>query len=761
MKTRSPSEPHRERSRSLPDSPIRPRQALRSVSLALALLLVWTGSYVYLPSSDRVSVQVGEPSPRNIMAPRRLVYVSEIKTEEARSAAAALVGDIYTGPNLAIADEQLTRLQDTLARLEVLRNDGLVDASADRLAQARGVADLGLDDPQWTSLLEADADSWQAIGAEALRVLDLVMHDDIREGQAAAKAQQAYRLVRRDLSATERDLVIRIATAFVVPNNFLDIEQTAMSRQNARRLVEPVQWTIRAGESVVREGEIVSPLALEKLGVLGLLEEPPRWDDLIGALVLTTCLVVAVAVYVYRAQPVLLLRPRRQLLLALTLMVAGATARMSIPGHVLLPYLFPAASFCMLVAVLLNLELAVFTAAILSVLVGLNASGSMELVAYVLVGGVIGALAISQIDQLSAFVRAAAYVALSNAGIVLAFQMSNHMHDALGLVQLLTAALSNGVLSASLAFVAFLVIGRLFGITTFVQLMELARPTHPLFRQLLLEAPGTYHHSIVVSNMAERAAQAIGADPLLVRVGSYYHDIGKIRRPYFFAENQNDGDNPHDKLDPKTSAEIIIAHTTDGWPWHANTACLTGFVTLSPSTTARPGQLLLPSGHAPDRRRRRRRHLLPLLPGPDHRAKRRPSSCWPTASRPPCAPSVRPARRIPPPSPTRSSASASPAASSMRPISPCGTWTRSARPFRPARGLSPAHRLSRNRVAFGSHRCRAFPDPGNAQRPRGDHTVKPGPNPNLLVSIRCALRGCGTSCARRGTLASIWPPASS
>ncbi len=519
---------------------------------------------MYLPSSDRVSVQVGEPSPRNIMAPRRLVYVSEIKTEEARSAAAALVGDIYTGPNLAIADEQLTRLQDTLARLEVLRNNGLVDASADRLAQARGVADLGLDDPQWTSLLEADADSWQAIGAEALRVLDLVMHDDIREGQAAAKAQQAYRLVRRDLSATERDLVIRIATAFVVPNNFLDIEQTAMSRQNARRLVEPVQWTIRAGESVVREGEIVSPLALEKLGVLGLLEEPPRWDDLIGALVLTTCLVVAVAVYVYRAQPALLLRPRRQLLLALTLMVAGATARMSIPGHVLLPYLFPAASFCMLVAVLLNLELAVFTAAILSVLVGLNASGSMELVAYVLVGGVIGALAISQIDQLSAFVRAAAYVALSNAGIVLAFQMSNHMHDALGLVQLLTAALSNGVLSASLAFVAFLVIGRLFGITTFVQLMELARPTHPLFRQLLLEAPGTYHHSIVVSNMAERAAQAIGADPLLVRVGSYYHDIGKIRRPYFFAENQNDGDNPHDKLDPKTSAEIIIAHTADG-----------------------------------------------------------------------------------------------------------------------------------------------------------------------------------------------------
>jgi putative nucleotidyltransferase with HDIG domain len=107
-------------------------------------------------------------------------------------------------------------------------------------------------------------------------------------------------------------------------------------------------------------------------------------------------------------------------------------------------------------------------------------------------------------------------------------------------------------------------LGRLFGIATSLQLLELARPTHPLFQQLLINAPGSYHHSIVISNMAERAAGAIGADTLLSRVGSYYHDIGKVIRPYFFAENQSDGENPHDKLDPKTSAEIIIAHTTEG-----------------------------------------------------------------------------------------------------------------------------------------------------------------------------------------------------
>jgi len=94
--------------------------------------------------------------------------------------------------------------------------------------------------------------------------------------------------------------------------------------------------------------------------------------------------------------------------------------------------------------------------------------------------------------------------------------------------------------------------------------MELARPTHPLLRELLLKAPGTYHHSILVSNMAEEAAGRIGADALLARVGAYYHDVGKITRPYFFVDNQVEGVNVHERLDPRTSAQIVISHVKDG-----------------------------------------------------------------------------------------------------------------------------------------------------------------------------------------------------
>jgi len=136
--------------------------------------------------------------------------------------------------------------------------------------------------------------------------------------------------------------------------------------------------------------------------------------------------------------------------------------------------------------------------------------------------------------------------------------------DWAGLLMVAGLCLVNGLLSSSLTVGFFSLLGRVFGITTTLQLLELSDPTQPLLRRLLNEAPGTYHHSIMVGNLAERAAERVGADPLLVRVGAYYHDIGKLARPYFFIENQFDGRNVHDTLDPKTSARIVAAHVRDG-----------------------------------------------------------------------------------------------------------------------------------------------------------------------------------------------------
>lgn len=214
--------------------------------------------------------------------------------------------------------------------------------------------------------------------------------------------------------------------------------------------------------------------------------------------------------------------------------------------------------------VLLNPELAVVFSLVLGILAGQIMANSLEFTVYVAAAGIIAALVLQRVERVNAFFRAGIYVALTNVVVVLIFRLPDPNTDNVGLLTLVAVALGNGALTASLALALFFIIGNLFDITTSLKLLELAQPSHPLQRRLLLRAPGTYHHTLMIVSLVEQAAERIGANALLVRVGAFYHDIGKTVRPQFFVENQMDGVNPHDRFDPYTSAEIISGHVTDG-----------------------------------------------------------------------------------------------------------------------------------------------------------------------------------------------------
>jgi putative nucleotidyltransferase with HDIG domain len=239
-------------------------------------------------------------------------------------------------------------------------------------------------------------------------------------------------------------------------------------------------------------------------------------------------------------------------------------AKFMIVPHDWLPYLYPLAALGMLVAVMIDLRVAVVTIIGFSLLVHYLAPNNIMLVVYLCLGSLAGAVVLGRAERLTAFLWAGLTVAVVNWLCFAAFRLPFQEYTPARLIQMHVVAFLNGGLSASVAMIGYLVLGNLFGITTSLQLTELSRPTHPLLRQLLLKASGTYHHTIVVSNLAERAAAAIGADAFLARVGAYYHDIGKTVRPYFFTENILDDASPHDKLDPLTSAQIIISHVSDG-----------------------------------------------------------------------------------------------------------------------------------------------------------------------------------------------------
>ena len=539
------------------------RKTIRAILLALFLWAAWSATYILYTSPDHVTVVLGEPSPRDIKAPHQVTYISEVKTEEARLAAASQIEDVYIGPDMEIARQQLHTLQNVTEYISAIRYDQFADKER-KLELLREIPSPSLSPSILSKILGLTEDDWQGVITETLRVLDLVMREEIRSNQLVDARRRAQLFTTRTLSDEQQDVVMALVQSMILPNSILDAEQTIANRKIAGNAVEPVHWTIRQGESILREGEIVTDLALEKLQILDLLDSDIDWQKVVGTVLLCLAAVVALGLYIARSHPLLLSRPRREILLVLTLVASGAASHIAIPGHTLIPYLFPTAAAAMVVAILLDVQLAIVVSGIMAIMVGFDSGGSIELVVYSLVGSIIGGLTIWRMDQLGAFFRAIVYIALANVAVILGFRLRTHTYDAVGLLQLLGAGVLNAVLSSSLTFVAFSFVGRIFGIATSLQLLELARPTQPLFRQLLIKAPGTYHHSIVISNMAERAAEAIGADALLARVGSYYHDVGKIPRPYFFAENQSDGDNPHDKLDPKTSAEIVISHVSDG-----------------------------------------------------------------------------------------------------------------------------------------------------------------------------------------------------
>ncbi len=538
-------------------------RTLRGLLFAFLLWAAWGAAFVFTGSIGHVSVIVGEPSPRDIKSPRQVTYVSTVKTQDQRLAAESDVADVYDGPDMDISTTQVKTLRDITNYVTALRHDPFSDREQ-KLALLYDLPSIMLPSNTWGSILDLGEEDWQGVVTEALRVLDLSMREEIRKDQVSEARQRVRRLTTHTLSTEQQSAAIALAQGMIVPNSFYNAARTTKERQLAKNAVQPVHWTIREGESILREGDIVTDLALEKLQVLGLLDTGREWEDSVGILLLLLLIVVSLSLYIARSHPLLLYRPRRELLLFLILLTIGVTPRFVLPEHTILPYLFPAAAAAMLVAILLDVQLAVLVSIVAAMIVGFVSDGSLELIIYTLFGSMIGALTLWRMDQLGAFIRATLYVAIVNVTVVLGFRLQSHVYDAVGLIQLLGMGCINAILCSSLTFVAFSLIGRVFGITTSLQLLELARPTHPLFRQLLTKAPGTYHHSIIVSNMADRAAEAIGADALLSRVGCYYHDVGKTLRPYFFSENQSDGENPHDKLDPKTSAEIIIAHTTDG-----------------------------------------------------------------------------------------------------------------------------------------------------------------------------------------------------
>jgi putative nucleotidyltransferase with HDIG domain len=514
---------------------------------------------------NTVSLEVGDVATEDIRAPQAVSFVSTSETEAARAEAEDAVDRIYVeirppaeirSRQLAALDAEVTAVQAVLAERDAgILSPAEVQAGIDEAAPSLNATQVA----RLAGLPTAD---WNAVAAEARRVLDQVQAGALREDAMAEARQAARQAVSVDLAADEREMAGDLAAAHLAANLAFSQEATDAARRDARAAVEPVRVTVQPNEAVVRAGDPITTLDFEKLTELGLTEPANQVLPVIGYGLMAALLAILLVGFLWRFQPAIWHRPR-SLTLFLLILLASATVLRLTGDRAIVTYLVPTSAAVMLTGLLLGGAAGGAMAIGLAVVAGLVNDAALGPVMYVAAGGFASLVTILQAERLNAFVRAGIVLGIVNVSVVVAFGLLDGL-DATGIAQLAVAGVVNAALSVILAVGGFAVLGNVFGILTVFQMLELANPANPLLRRLLLETPGTYHHSVMVGNLAERAAETIGADPLLARIAAYYHDIGKMKNPLAFIENQAGGPNIHDELSPETSARIIAAHVRDG-----------------------------------------------------------------------------------------------------------------------------------------------------------------------------------------------------
>ena len=508
-------------------------------------------------------LSAGEVASREIVAPRSLSFTSNILTEEQRESAANSIAAIYSPPNTSIARNQLESLRGTLAFMTSVRDDTYASVD-EKMLDLAALEDINLDQATALSILELSDARWQAVQQEAIIVLEEVMKATIRENQLESARANVPALVSLSLPEDQADIVSELVTGFVAPNSLYSEVLTETARQNARESVTPVERSFVQGQTLLLKGQIISDTDLEALEQFDLVRTQTRWQDLLSAGALAMLSLVYFLVYFSR-NPALTedLRGLTVILVLFTIFLIGG--RFVVTSQTVIPYIYPIAAFGLVVASLFGTQTALVFTLPLTILFTYDTPNAFELTLYNMVGSYTGIFALGAARRITSFFWAAALIAFSEIMVIIAFRVAQPNLDYLALAALIGIALVNGIASSSLAVLLQYVIAQILGLTTALQLMEISRPDHPLLQFILRNAPGTYQHSLQVANLAEQAAENIGADTLLTRVGAIYHDAGKALNPFFFIENQLPGNiNPHDNLAPVSSSQMIIRHVTDG-----------------------------------------------------------------------------------------------------------------------------------------------------------------------------------------------------
>lgn len=414
------------------------------------------------------------------------------------------------------------------------------------------------------------------VGKEETRILaDFAAVVDIKEVKKAVSEATGH--LPPETTKENRKLVTHVAASLISPNLTFNRLETEKLKQTAIEEVKPVYFQVKKGEMIIREGERVREEHLSKLKWLASYQKKrSRWNAVLGAHLLAILLLALLAGTLYKFSPATLRSDKELLLIGLVLVgnllitkagiVFAKAFAASITAVPLGSYYYaiPYATGAMLLTILLEKEVALAFSIILALFTGFLLKEGLSYPVVCLFSSLVAVLRANEYKRRSSILMTGLFISGINILTIASLDLfSGTLLSTNGILDCFMGLLG-GLFAAVVVSAALPVVEWLFNITSDIKLLELSDLNHPLLRKLVVQAPGTYHHSIIVGNLAEAASDAIGANSLFARVSSYFHDIGKVKKPEYFVENVMGGASKHEKLSPSMSSLIITAHIKDG-----------------------------------------------------------------------------------------------------------------------------------------------------------------------------------------------------
>jgi putative nucleotidyltransferase with HDIG domain len=539
---------------------------------------------------DKLEFSLSQIADRDIRSP--ITVEHKTATEERRSAAVDEIGPVYELKR-EYAQNQVEKVEDIFDLVNQVRN-GEQDLSEDREGEADNVSDEerlnqqvefvkevlsprtsnDISEQTLATFLEASDSQLQIARETATNAVHEIMSERISiRDLADAKQEVSTQIAISTVSNRLLEAIIEVAQFAIIPNYIYDAASTEQVRQEAAESVDPV--LIREGQLLVKEGEMINHDIYEQLQIVGLLDDSFNIFPYAGLAILVLLITSMLSYYVNEAQTSVQKNNSHLLMFTLVFIVTISIMKITsllegldIQG---IGFVVPVSIGAMLITLLIHTRLALFTgimfAVVGSIMFNNESVGTFHFTYgfYILFSSFAGAYFLSKSNRISRILRAGLFVSGINIIAIVALLFMKTVQSSWFEIGMHVGfAFLSGFIAAVLTIGLLPFFEAAFGILSTSRLIELSSPNQPLLRKILVEAPGTYHHSVVVGNLSEAACESIGENGLLARVGSYYHDLGKTKRPHFFIENQMKMDNPHDKISPQLSRTIIIAHPYDG-----------------------------------------------------------------------------------------------------------------------------------------------------------------------------------------------------